>query len=122
MVSLIFNLHFIKKIMFTGIITSLGTIKEINGNTFTFSHDFDEALELGESVAVNGMCVTVTKHGADFFTADIIEESRRLTVFGDVQVGTKINLERSAQIGARNSGHFVSGHIDETGIISVIEK
>lgn len=108
--------------MFTGIITSLGTIKKIDGNTFTFTHDFTESLTLGESVAVNGMCVTVTDHGADFFTADIIEESRRLTVFGDVKVGTKINLERSAVIGERNSGHFVSGHVDETGIISILEK
>jgi riboflavin synthase len=108
--------------MFTGIITSLGILKKIDGHTFTFSHNFDEALELGESVAVNGMCVTVTEHGADFFTADIIEESRRLTVFGDVKIGTKINLERSAQIGDRNSGHHVSGHIDETGKISLVEK
>lgn len=108
--------------MFTGIITSLGNLKKINDNTFTFSHTFTESLTLGESVAVNGMCVTVTDHGADFFTADIIEESRRLTVFGDVAIGTKINLERSVKIGERNSGHHVSGHIDETGEITLIKK
>lgn len=108
--------------MFTGIITSLGTLKSITGNTFAFTHDFDEVLALGESVAVNGMCVTVTAHGANFFTADIIEESRNLTVFGAIDLGTKINLERSAVIGARNSGHFVSGHVDETGTVSCIEQ
>lgn len=109
--------------MFTGIIESAGTIKEIDQSTFTFRHTFGDTLTIGESIAVNGMCVTVTKKSADFFSADIMEESRNRTVFSHLKTGDIINMERSAIIGQRNSGHQVSGHVDETGkIVSITEK
>ena len=108
--------------MFTGIIETTGTVSDINDSQFTFTCSFASELVIGESVAVNGMCVTVTGTGIDWFTADVIEESRRCTIFSEVEVGTVINLERSAVIGSRNSGHAVLGHVDETGEITDITQ
>lgn len=109
--------------MFTGIIEAVGTLQKIAGNSFTFAHPFGNAdLKIGDSIAVNGMCVTVTSFSQEFFEADIIEESRNRTVFGNISEGDRVNLERSARIGDRNSGHNVSGHIDETGKILEISE
>jgi len=108
--------------MFTGIIEDISTINNIAGNTFTFAHNFSDPITLGESIAVNGMCVTVTNFSNTEFTADIIKESRDRTIFSNVKVNDTVNLERSAQIGQRNSGHNVSGHIDETGTIAKLEE
>ncbi|NJP04040.1 riboflavin synthase, partial [Candidatus Gracilibacteria bacterium] len=98
----------------------LGTIEKIDGNLFTISHDFDEVFSLGDSMALSGMCTTVLKSDEKRFVVEIMEESRRRTTFGAVSVGDFVNLERPAKIGARNSGHFVTGHIDETG--EILEK
>ena len=106
--------------MFTGIIETTGKIETIAGNLFTISHPFSETLEIGESIALSGMCATVIKSDEDTFTVEIMEESRNKTIFGEIKEGEPINLERSAQIGARNSGHFVLGHIDQVG--EIIER
>ncbi len=103
--------------MFTGIIEDIGQIKNIKGNLFTISHHFSEPFEVGESVSLSGMCATVLKTEGQTFTVEIMEESRNRTIFGDAEVKTKINLERSAKIGTRNSGHFVLGHVDQIGEI-----
>ena len=103
--------------MFTGIIETVGTIKCIEDSTFTIAHGFDEPLALGESVALNGACMTVSHMSDRYFSVDIIEESRNRTGFDTSKAGDQINLERSAMIGQRNSGHNVAGHIDETGEI-----
>lgn len=129
--------------MFTGIIEQVGTIESIEGNRFVINHEYAEPFELGESVALNGMCATVVEIGSDDFTSadakvtssphsqgpqkqrtisvDIIQESRKLTTFETAQTGDLINLERAAKIGQRNSGHNVTGHIDEVGQISKLE-
>lgn len=101
--------------MFTGIIEGLGTIESISGNLFTITHPFGEPFEEGESVALSGMCATVLDSTDDYFQVEIIKESRDLTVFGSITEGGLVNLERSAIIGARNSGHNVTGHIDQVG-------
>ena len=107
--------------MFTGIVEATGAVKSIDGNKFTIAHPFGEEFSVGESIALSGMCSTVLVASDDEFVVEIMAESRRRTTFGSCSMGDKINLERSAQIGARNSGHFVTGHIDEVGkIISIV--
>ena len=103
--------------MFTGIIESIGTIQEIKDNLYTISHSFTEPFTIGDSIALGGMCTTVIQTHDKTFTVEVMEESRRRTVFWDIQEESKINLERPAKIGDRNSGHFVLGHIDEVGKI-----
>ncbi|MDH3325000.1 MAG: riboflavin synthase, partial [Candidatus Peregrinibacteria bacterium] len=103
--------------MFTGIIEATGKITKIEENLFTISHPFEKPFELGESIAISGMCTTVISSNKTSFTVEVMKESRNRTVFGSVQAGEKVNLERSAVIGSRNSGHFVLGHVDEVGEI-----
>ena len=106
--------------MFTGIIEDCGRIKKIENNLFTISHKFQEPLTIGESIALSGMCSTIIKTDHHEFTVEIMIESRKRTIFGTAKVGSLINLERSAKIGTRNSGHFVLGHVDQVG--KVIER
>lgn len=108
--------------MFTGIVEQVGTISNIQDSTFTIKHDFSESISLGESIALNGACMTVTTLAESKFSVDIIEESRQRTSFDTARVGDLVNLERSAVIGQRNSGHNVAGHIDETGKIIKLEE
>ncbi len=103
--------------MFTGIIESVGEVKKIEGNIFTISHGFGEKFAVGDSIALSGMCTTVLDATEDVFSVEVMEESRRRTIFGDIKEGGKINLERSAVMGGRNSGHFVLGHVDQVGRI-----
>ncbi len=108
--------------MFTGIIEQIGIIKKIEGNLFTISHSFEEGFEIGESIALNGMCGTILGFDKNTFFIEIIEESRRLTTFGGAKEEDPVNLERAAIIGGRNSGHNVTGHIDQTGEIEKLER
>lgn len=109
--------------MFTGIVETTGEIKEITGNKFTILYyNITDPLDIGESIALSGMCATVIQKEEDSFTVEIMEESRNKTIFGAAKVGDKINLERAARIEERNSGHVVSGHIDGTGEILDINK
>ncbi len=107
--------------MFTGIVEDTGKIKNIEGNIFTISHKFKEKFSLGDSISLSGMCATIIETGTiffkKFFKVEIMQISRERTIFGESKVGDTLNLERSAIIGARNSGHFVTGHIDEVGKI-----
>ena len=108
--------------MFTGIIEGVGTIKTIEGNIFTITHPFEEGFAVGESIACNGMCATVLTSDKNKFTVEIIEESRKLTTFGRAETGSTINLERSVIIGSRNSGHNVTGHVDQLGCVAKLER
>lgn len=108
--------------MFTGIVEATGLVKSIDGNKFTITHPFGEQFSVGESIALSGMCSTVLMANKKEFTVEIMLESRRRTTFGSALTGDKVNLERSAQIGARNSGHFVTGHIDEVGKIESLSR
>ena len=103
--------------MFTGIVEQVGKIKEITGNIFTVLHVFEEPFYKGESIALSGMCTTIIDFTENTFSVEIMEESRNKTIFGNITVGDSINLERSARMDQRNSGHMVSGHIDETGTL-----
>ncbi len=109
--------------MFTGIVETTGEIKKIKGNLFTvLYYNITDPLGLGESIALSGMCATVVEMDKDWFKVEIMEESRNRTTFGEAKEGDSVNLERSARTGERNSGHFVTGHIDEKGKILDLKR
>jgi len=109
--------------MFTGIVETKGKIQKIEDNLFTILYyNITDPLGLGESIALSGMCATVVDMDKDWFKVEIMEESRNRTTFGEAKEGDSINLERSARTGERNSGHFVTGHIDEKGKILDLKR
>ena len=104
--------------MFTGIIEEVGKLKNFDGGRIEIDcAKILEDVEIGDSISVNGICLTVTNFGKDFFTADVMPETVRKTSLSEVQVGGVVNLERAMKIDDRFGGHIVSGHIDGTGKI-----
>lgn len=108
--------------MFTGIIEELGTIEKISakGNTLKISICAKKVMadmKLGDSVAVNGVCLTVTSFNHDTFTVDVMPETFHHTALSDFKQGTLINLERAMAANGRFGGHFVTGHVDGVGKI-----
>ena len=108
--------------MFTGIIEEKGKIKRISrsGNFSVLTvggKDIFSDLAIGDSVAVNGVCLTVTGISAETFTADVMHETLNRSSLGDLSVGSNVNLERAMPVNGRFGGHIVSGHIDGTGRI-----
>lgn len=108
--------------MFTGIVEEVGTIKEIKKGTksavLTIKGDVvTQGSILGDSIAVNGVCLTVTSLSGNIFTADVMAETMRRTSLGALVQGSKVNLERAMAANGRFGGHIVSGHIDGTGVI-----
>lgn len=109
--------------MFTGIIEELGKIRQITTNKIQIECKkvlFDA--KVGDSIAVNGVCLTVTELGKDFFNADVSPETMRITALGSLQNGDYANLERALPSNGRFGGHIVTGHIDGTGMSKCIEK
>ena len=102
--------------MFTGIIEELGIIRLITTNRIQIEcKNITSDIKLGDSIAVNGVCLTVVDFGKDFFTADISQETIKVTTFSNSKVGDVVNLERAVSANGRFGGHIVSGHIDCTG-------
>lgn len=105
--------------MFTGIVESLGTIRNISRGTksltLSIKAEFEGNLVLGESIAVNGTCLTVTEFGDDWFCADVTPETFSRTSLGQLHSGSLVNLERAMKCDGRFGGHIVSGHVDGTG-------
>lgn len=112
--------------MFTGIIEETGTVNSIikRGSSVALgiSCSFAQELAIGESVAVNGACLTVTSKTASEFTADVTPESFRRTTLGSLHALSSVNLERAMKADGRFGGHIVSGHIDGTGTIINTQK
>lgn len=113
--------------MFTGIIEEIGTVKNIvkGSRSIKLAIAARKVLEntnLGDSIAVNGVCLTVTALGRDGFTADVMPESMSKTNMGALKPGDRVNLERALTLASRLGGHIVSGHIDGTGEIIAMEK
>ncbi len=113
--------------MFTGIIEEVGKIKNISktssGILLTISADkVLRDCNIGDSIAVNGICLTVTKFDNDSFTVDVMNETVRKTTLHKLTQNSYVNLERAMLANSRFGGHIVSGHIDGTGIISAIKK
>lgn len=110
--------------MFTGIVEEIGIVKAImpGANSIKLSIKANKVLtdtKLGDSIAVNGVCLTVTFLANDYFVADVMPESMRKTNMGLLKIGEKVNLERALTLNSRLGGHIVSGHID--GIAKIIE-
>ena len=111
--------------MFTGLVESLGNVASIDFATesavITFdSVPFADQLEIGDSVSVNGTCLTVTKLGSNSFSVDVITQTLKLTSLQNLQAGDVVNLERAALVSSRLGGHIVQGHIDGTGSIALL--
>ena len=112
--------------MFTGIIEETGTVKKIIGHQISGYIEIkaDKVLEgtrIGDSIAVNGVCLTVTKLQGDSFVADVMAETLRKTNLGSLPIGAQVNLERAMAANGRFGGHIVSGHIDGTGTIQSLK-
>jgi len=107
--------------MFTGIIQKIGTVKRVSrGRGLVLEIVFEpwpRPLEEGESVAVNGVCLTVAKCDETHFTADVLDETVSRTGIGDLLPGSKVNLERALRAGDAIGGHIVQGHVDCRGTI-----
>jgi riboflavin synthase len=108
--------------MFTGIIEEKGEIVSISpgikSEKLTIrGRKVTKGSQIGDSIAVNGVCLTATSISGDVFTADVMAESMRRTALGSLKAGSKVNLERAMAADGRFGGHIVSGHIDGTGTI-----
>ncbi|MGG1401068.1 riboflavin synthase [Bacillus salipaludis] len=108
--------------MFTGIIEEIGLVSNIQrtGESFVLTIEAKKILDdvhLGDSIAVNGVCLTVTSFTGKQFTVDVMPETVKASSLNSVKRGSKVNLERAMAAGGRFGGHFVSGHIDGTGVI-----
>jgi riboflavin synthase len=111
--------------MFTGLVESLGKVESIEMATdsavITFaSVPFADQLNIGDSVSVNGTCLTVTKLGSESFSVDAMTQTLKLTSLQNLQAGDAVNLERAALVSSRLGGHIVQGHIDGTGSIALL--
>lgn len=113
--------------MFTGIIEETGEVQAIQRGAKSARLTIKGAVILedagiGDSIAVNGVCLTVTGISGQTFTADVMAESMRRTALGTLTVGSRVNLERAMAANGRFGGHIVSGHIDGTGIIREMKR
>lgn len=113
--------------MFTGIIEEIGYINSIKNNpnsavlTIGASKVLDGTI-VGDSIAVNGVCLTVTSMSGGVFTADVMHETLNRSGLGSLTKGSRVNLERAMAAGGRFGGHIVSGHIDGVGVVKNIKK
>jgi riboflavin synthase len=108
--------------MFTGLVEELGKVKGMVRSSRSVrltvtANKVVSDVKVGDSIAVNGTCLTVVAHGADWFTADVMPETVDRTVLSSFKTGDKVNLERTLRVGDRFGGHIVSGHIDGVGTI-----
>jgi riboflavin synthase len=102
--------------MFTGIIEEVGTVKAAQSGKLTISaKQVIESAKKGDSIALNGACLTVTELGDDYFSVDIMPETLRRTNLGMLRPGDRVNLERPLAVDGRLGGHFVQGHVDGVG-------
>lgn len=113
--------------MFTGLVEELGVIKKlsISGHSGSITISAAAVLEgtkTGDSIAVNGICLTVTSIGSGHFTADIMAETVRRSSLKNVSPGDRVNLERAMAADGRFGGHIVSGHVDGTGTVTSVRK
>ena len=113
--------------MFTGIIEEIGSVKRVSvggksGSIEIAAKKVLDGTKVGDSIAVNGVCLTVTSLGSSSFTADVMAETLRRSSLGSLLLGNGVNLERAMAADGRFGGHLVSGHIDGTGTISKMQK
>ncbi len=112
--------------MFSGIIETVGEVvnlqKEKNNLHLTLRSNFTPELKIDQSIAHNGVCLTVVAVDGNSYTVTAIEETLQKTNLGLLQIGDKVNLERCLRVGDRLDGHIVQGHVDETAICKNVEE
>ena len=107
--------------MFTGIVEEIGTVKAVEPNRLNISASAVMGdMKLGDSICLNGACLTVTRFDESSFSVDVVPETLRRTNLGDLKTGSPVNLERSLAVGGRFGGHIVQGHVDATGTVHSI--
>jgi len=111
--------------MFTGLIEETGTLQSLSRGSASCvltvgCREVLENTKIGDSIAVNGVCLTVTSLGSNYFTADAMPETLNRSSLGELRTGSLVNLERAMPADGRFGGHIVSGHIDGTGTIEQI--
>ena len=110
--------------MFTGIVEEIGIIKEANPHRLLIgAKGVLEGMRISDSIAVNGVCLTVTSLSSNAFNVDVMPETLRRTNLGGLHYGDQVNLERALVVGGQLGGHLVLGHVDDIGeVISVIPE
>ena len=111
--------------MFTGLIEDLGTVESLerngDGAKLRISSQLSGELALGDSVAVNGCCLTATSIDGDSFETEAMNQTLEVTALDGVEEGSKVNLELAMKVGDRLGGHIVQGHVDGIGTVSSVE-
>ncbi len=111
--------------MFTGIIEELGEVIELNTDKenlhITVRSDISKKLKIDQSLAHNGVCLTVVELGEDSHTITAIKETIDKSNIGELSLGSKVNLERAMKLGSRLDGHIVQGHVDQIGICTKVD-
>ena len=114
--------------MFTGIVEGVGVVKSLQEQDESWLLELDlpfpkaDGLDAGDSLAVNGCCLTIKEAGSDYGSFDLLEETLKRTNLGELKPGDRVNLERSLAANGRLGGHFVTGHIDGLGRIEIFEE
>ena len=112
--------------MFTGIIEGLGEVtklqREKDNLHITVRSSLSSELKIDQSLAHNGVCLTVVALGEDTHTITAIDETLEKSNLGELQIGSRVNLERATKIGSRLDGHIVQGHVDQTGTCTKVEE
>jgi len=107
--------------MFTGIVEEIGRVISVpSGNLNIAAEKVTQGMEYGQSIAVNGVCLTVTDFSVNSFSVDIMPETLRRTNIGVLAIGDGVNLERPIALGGQLGGHLVQGHVDATGRVASI--
>lgn len=112
--------------MFTGLVEAVGNVISLESKgeqaRLTLNLPFASELAPGDSVAINGCCLTVADLSPGGTSFDLLAQTLRVTSLGELQTGSKVNLERAMMVGDRFGGHFVQGHVDATGRITRLES
>ncbi|MEA2425067.1 MAG: riboflavin synthase [Thermoleophilaceae bacterium] len=107
--------------MFTGLVEQMGEVRSA-GTRLAVATPLAAELERGDSISVNGVCLTAVDISADSFEADVMEETLERSALGRLREGDRVNLELALRVGDRLGGHFVQGHVDSTGSIESVEE
>lgn len=112
--------------MFTGIVEAMAVVtglKKEGGNLhITMRCDFARELKIDQSVAHNGVCLTVVDVAGDEYTVTAIDETLKKSNLGELEIGSEVNVERSMKLGDRLDGHIVQGHVDQTAVCTAVER
>ena len=109
--------------MFTGIVEEIGSVSSVLSDKITIKcSTILQDIKLGDSIAVNGVCLTVREVGSDWFSADISPETLKVTTLSELKINSQVNLERALTLTSRLGGHIVSGHVDSVAEIFKMNK